>query len=256
MMIRDEEIKSKARKNGVPASTIERDYAQGWFLKNFATEYMILKGGTSIKKVYLENYRFSDDLDFTLVRNVDKYGLQVLTKNAIENTEKECGINFEEDFKIDEVQNGCKIEVYFRILRSSGSPLKIKIDMTNTDKEKVVLSPEYRKIFHSYSDQVDESVKCYPLEEIIAEKERSLFERTRPRDLYDIWKLYEKVDEETVEDVLEEKCDFKEIERDLDELQGREEDYQNSWENSLKHQMEEVPKFEDVFDYVLNEVLI
>jgi len=49
-MIRDEEIKSKARVNGVPASTIERDYTQGWFLKNFATEDTLLKGGTGIKK--------------------------------------------------------------------------------------------------------------------------------------------------------------------------------------------------------------
>ncbi|MFW5907165.1 MAG: nucleotidyl transferase AbiEii/AbiGii toxin family protein [Candidatus Natronoplasma sp.] len=255
-MIRDSEIKKRARKNGVPASTIERDYTQSWFLKNLANDDMLLKGGTGIKKVYFDDYRFSDDLDFTLVKGLDKEDFRILTKEAIEKTVNESGINFEEDFKIDEVKNGFKIEVYFRILRTSGSPLKIKIDMTDTDKEKVVLSPEYRKIFHSYSDQIDEKVKCYPLEEIIAEKIRSLFERTRPRDLYDIWKLYEKIDEDTVEDVLKEKCDFKEIERELDELQGREEDYQNSWENSLKHQMEEVPEFEDVFDYVLNEVLI
>ncbi len=59
-MIRDEEIKRKSRINSVPASTIERDYAQGWFLKNFATEDMLLKGGTGIKKVYFKDYRFSD----------------------------------------------------------------------------------------------------------------------------------------------------------------------------------------------------
>ncbi len=141
------------------------------------------------------------------------------------------------------------------MLRSSGSPLKIKIDITDKDKEEIILTPEFRKIYHSYSDQVDESVKCYRLDEIIAEKIRSLFERTRPRDLYDIWKLYEKVDKKTVEDVLNEKCKFKDIERDLEEFQGRKEDYKNSWENSLKHQMEEIPDFDNVFDYVFNEVL-
>lgn len=255
-MIRDDEIKKRARKNGVPASTIERDYTQSWFLKNFANDDMLLKGGTGIKKVYFDDYRFSDDLDFTLIRSLDKDDLRALTKEAIEKTVNDSGINFREDFKIDEVQNGCKIEVYFRILRTTGSPLKIKIDLTHPDKEKVVLSPENRKIFHSYSDQIDERVKCYPLEEIIAEKIRSLFERTRPRDLYDIWKLFGEVDKETVEDVLNEKCKFKEIERDLEGLQRREEDYQNSWENSLKHQMGEVPEFKDVFDHVLNEVLV
>lgn len=255
-MIRDEEIKSKARVNGVPASTIERDYTQGWFLKNFATEDTLLKGGTGIKKVYFEDYRFSDDLDFTLVKSVNEDDLRALTNKAIEKTTMDSGVDFEENFKIEKTQNGYKIEVYFRILRTSGNPLKIKIDITDPYKEKVVLPTGSRKIIHSYSDKIDETVKCYPLEEIIAEKIRSLFERTRPRDLYDIWKLYEDVDNETIEDVLGKKCKFKGVERDLEELQGRKEDYLNSWKNSLKHQIEEVPEFEDVFDYVLNEVLI
>ncbi len=59
-MIRDGEIKRKARVDGVPTSTIERDYAQGWFLKNFVTDDMLFKGGTAIKKLYFEDYRFSD----------------------------------------------------------------------------------------------------------------------------------------------------------------------------------------------------
>lgn len=250
-MIGEEEIKRKARINGVPASTIERDYTQSWFLKNFSDERMLLKGGTGIKKVYFEDYRFSDDLDFTLVEDFGKEHLGALATEAIEKTRSESGIDFEESFEIEEVRNGYKIKVYFRILRSSGSPLKIKLDLTDLEKEKVVLDPGSKRILHSYSDEIDEEVRCYPLEEIIAEKIRSLFERTRPRDLYDIWKLYERVDVETVRDVLDEKCEFKDVERDLEELKGRKEDYLYSWENSLQHQMENVPEFEDVFDEVM-----
>jgi len=36
---------------------------------------MALKGGTGIRKVYIEQYRFSDDLDFTLI---EKYELDNL----------------------------------------------------------------------------------------------------------------------------------------------------------------------------------
>jgi len=250
-MISEEEIKRKARVNGVPTSTIERDYTQSWFLKNFSDEGMLLKGGTGIKKVYFEDYRFSDDLDFTLVEDYERGDLEVLATKAIEKTKSESGIDFEDSFEIEEVRNGYKIEVYFRILRSSGSPLKIKLDLTDFEKEKIVLDPESKRILHSYSDSIDEKVRCYPLEEIIAEKIRSLFERTRPRDLYDIWKLYERVDMETVKDVLDEKCEFKDIERDLQDLMDRKEDYLYSWENSLQHQMEDVPEFEDVFDEVM-----
>ena len=61
------EIKEAARAFGVPPSTIERDYAQNWLLAHLSTLPMALKGGTGIRKVFIENYRFSDDLDFTLL---------------------------------------------------------------------------------------------------------------------------------------------------------------------------------------------
>jgi len=60
------EFSEIARSRGVPVSTIERDYAQNWVLKYLDDGCMTLKGGTGIRKVYVENYRFSDDLDFTL----------------------------------------------------------------------------------------------------------------------------------------------------------------------------------------------
>ena len=63
-MIPIREIKEVARLFGVPPSTIERDYAQNWLLSSFGSLQMALKGGTGIRKVYIEHYRFSDDLSF------------------------------------------------------------------------------------------------------------------------------------------------------------------------------------------------
>ena len=71
-MIDLREIKEKARLNSVPESTIERDYVQNWVLKHLNRVKMVLKGGTGIRKVYIGNYRFSDDLDFTLQENISK----------------------------------------------------------------------------------------------------------------------------------------------------------------------------------------
>ncbi|MCK4421542.1 nucleotidyl transferase AbiEii/AbiGii toxin family protein, partial [candidate division WOR-3 bacterium] len=71
-MIPAREIKEKARECGVPETTIERDYAQNWLLKHLSNMNMVLKGGTGIRKVYIGNYRFSDDLDFTLLVRMDK----------------------------------------------------------------------------------------------------------------------------------------------------------------------------------------
>lgn len=46
-MIPVEEIKEIARRVGVPESTVERDYAQGWLLAHLSSYFdMALKGGT------------------------------------------------------------------------------------------------------------------------------------------------------------------------------------------------------------------
>ena len=57
-MIRPQEIEEKSGQLGVPISAIERDYVQNWILKHLRAIDMVLKGGTGIRKVYIENYRF------------------------------------------------------------------------------------------------------------------------------------------------------------------------------------------------------
>ena len=51
---------------------IEKDYVLGWVLAAIAAESAladtwIFKGGTCLRKCYYETYRFSEDLDFTVV---------------------------------------------------------------------------------------------------------------------------------------------------------------------------------------------
>ena len=68
-MISEVEFKENARMLNVPISSIERDYAQSWLLAYLPN--MAFKGGTGIRKAYINNYRFSDDLDFTLLDIID-----------------------------------------------------------------------------------------------------------------------------------------------------------------------------------------
>lgn len=51
---------------------IEKDYVLGWMLAAIAAESAladswIFKGGTCLRKCYYETYRFSEDLDFTII---------------------------------------------------------------------------------------------------------------------------------------------------------------------------------------------
>jgi len=70
-MIHSGEISKLAHKLGLGDRTIEKDYVLTWVLHAIANspvkEQMVFKGGTAIKKMYIPEYRFSEDLDFTLL---------------------------------------------------------------------------------------------------------------------------------------------------------------------------------------------
>lgn len=246
-MISAMEIRSRARELGVPETTIERDYAQNWMLGHLASMNMALKGGTGIRKVYIENYRFSDDLDFTLLEKMGSVTLNDLIGNAVIGAKETSGINFIEEISIEENINGFVVNVYFRILRSAGNPIKIKLDLTAPERERVLLPLENRKIIHPYSDDFHVRIRAYSLEEIVAEKIRALFERTRPRDLYDVWRLHNAIDNGKVLNILYKKCMVKGVEIDVQSLEDRRDNFANAWTNSLRHQIKTLPDFDDVF---------
>ena len=191
-MIPDEEIKEAARNYGVPTSSVERDYAQSWLLASLSTNLnMTFKGGTSIRKIHVGNYRFSDDLDFTLLEEYSIDQIHDRVFEAVQNAKAMSGISYETAISIIEVTNGFRVTVGFRILNLRGNPINIKLDLTKLENETVALPPKKLPVIHPYSDNLEVSVLSYSLVEILSEKIRALFQRTRPRDLYDVWKLSE-----------------------------------------------------------------
>src|SRR5882757_3461277 len=58
----------------IPEAVLERDYCLAWFLialsKTPLREQLAFKGGTALKRCYFGDYRFSEDLDFTLTEPI------------------------------------------------------------------------------------------------------------------------------------------------------------------------------------------
>lgn len=256
-MITQNEMKQKAREYGVNPSTIERDYAQNWLLMALSSLPLVLKGGTGIRKVYISNYRFSDDLDFTLLEEFSAEEFKTTIDKVIEKAREESGMNFFEDFEFQKNNNGFEIDTYFQFMQRGENRTKIKLDITKAKNERILLPVLMKKIIHPYSDDLDCEVKVYSLEEIVAEKIRSLFQRTRPRDLYDVWYLWSNtndIDRKVVFKVLPEKLKEKGVLIDIQDLESRKNDFRNAWEFSLGHQLKELPDFETVFSTVIQEV--
>src|SRR2546421_4228142 len=71
-MINRQDILDRAAEWHLRPEVVEKDYVLGWLLCGIASceetrSYWIFKGGTCIKKTYFETYRFSEDLDFSLL---------------------------------------------------------------------------------------------------------------------------------------------------------------------------------------------
>jgi predicted nucleotidyltransferase component of viral defense system len=265
-MINHEEIKNLVTQWELREDVIEKDYVIGWVLWGIGQEpelnhKWIFKGGTCLKKCYLETYRFSEDLDFTVLPDSPLKPddiLPILTR-ILTRVSDESGINFsttaprlkQKDFPL--YTEG---RIYYQGPRNTPSPASIKLDLSAS--EKLARPPIFRAIAHnSYSDKLPETaqVMCYSFEEIFAEKIRAMGERGMPRDLYDIIFLfrnsYFKSQNDLIKSVLETKCQtkgvpiptFESIKNSprIDELKGE-------WSNMLAHQLPVLPPFEEFWN--------
>ncbi len=261
----EDEIKWKAKELGVPVSTVEKDYAISWVLyglwKSGLWRQLAFKGGTCIKKAYIAGYRFSEDLDYTLIGTIDAEALGELLGKAV-GFANEGPVEFmepliEERFGVKHHPGellGFQARIPFRLLSRTGVPARIKMDITLEQYERILLPLQDRPILHNYSDSPRFRmvwVKSYSLEEIFVEKVRALFQRTRPRDLYDVWVLRESADLGLVLGILPEKFANKGVEPDLEQLKNRRGYYSRAWERSLGHQLRKLPEFERVWTEVI-----
>ena len=71
-MIPQRELAALRAEWSLDQNVIEKDYVLGWLLSGIAqnpelSHTWAFKGGTCLRKCYYETYRFSEDLDFTIV---------------------------------------------------------------------------------------------------------------------------------------------------------------------------------------------
>ena len=254
-MIRPAEIQQIARKEGVRDTQIEKDYIISWILTGIASNELLFnnllfKGGTILKKFYFSDYRYSEDLDFTLLDNeITKHALKEAFNAAFEYIKEETNITLSmSDFGEHETENINFYINYVGPLGGSGANKQIKVDISLD--ELLQFDIKERKMIEKYSDHKTCCLKCYPLEEIITEKLRSLLSRQQPRDFYDLWYLSEFEKMEMCDYVVEFKAKAKHKGLDPEHLEKRLEKilpaFKSRWESSIKEQIKDLPPFEQV----------
>lgn len=263
-MIPKSELFATARANGVRPEIVERDYVLAWLLKSvievqaFALRYAF-KGGTALRKLYYPDYRYSQDLDFTLTAALGETELRQIIEDATQAAQQQSAIVFDlADLRtVREVPGEeayrARIEYQGPLGRQGGTQPRITLDLTLY--EKVVLPLEERRLHHPYSDAhaCQASIQVYALEEMLAEKMRALLRRRYARDVYDLWFLFQyhvgELDFQATRHALEEKSRFKGYSyAGVDDFlrTAHREDLERTWTASLEYQTRTLPKYRTV----------
>jgi len=257
-MIKPGKIDKIAIEKGVRAKQIEKDYVISWVLwgiarNEFLNNNLVFKGGTCLKKMYFDNYRYSEDMDFTL-RDDDVSDKDILAnfRNVFGQVNEESRIKIEiikDTIDNHKVSGSLKFKISYIATHGSDN---IKIDVTRG--ETLEFDVEHRVVLNNYSDLEEEETQiyCYSLEEIFIEKATALMGRTIPRDLYDFNYLIEEGIE--LQDVYIEfmrKAENKghnpkEI---VDKVMPKMKTFAKDWQTSLGKQMtkDELPEFKNLW---------
>lgn len=253
---------------------IEKDYVLGWLLAGIAqhpdlARTWAFKGGTCLRKCYYETFRFSEDLDFTVVEGGPEEPVDLVRvfSEVKDWLYEESGVQITVDegsFRRRRNLRG-KPTTEGRIAYHGPNPQptapKVKIDLTAD--EAIVDRLALRPIGHPFSDSPlpVEGVMCYSITELFGEKLRALAERCRPRDLYDVVHMHRHPDliglAKTVGAALARKCAHAGIEvPTLETIHSSpfRQEIEGEWANMLGHQLPKpLPPF-DGFWSTLDDV--
>lgn len=246
----------------IPEAVLERDYCLAWFLVGLSRtplrELLAFKGGTALKRCYFGDYRFSEDLDFTLLRSDVPFET---IRRELEPVFAEVGraggvtIRFAHEDRQPHQNSHTFYLAYEGPLPATARAKEVKVDITI--REEVVFPLEPRRVLRAYEEYQDlpedAAVLTYSLNEIAAEKVVALMDpaRNEPRDLYDIWflALDRHVDLDELPHALERKWQFRgkkpvDTREAFEVKEGR---FKKLWEMRLAAQMAELPEFAEVF---------
>ncbi len=255
-MITDNIISEMSKKEGIGWHIVEKDYFLTLLLEGIAAnpvlhDTLVFKGGTALRKIYFQHYRYSEDLDFTLKNALAESKARDSFNAVFEYLRKEYNANF--TIKSFYHKNWFSdIKIQFFGLKGQKNTITIDISSDEIIVDKVqkgnVFNPYYGKTI---------PVSVYSLEEILAEKLRSFLQRTRVRDYYDAWYILtndkDKLDMRKVKEIFIKKVEYKKL-----AFSGKEqllepdkiEQAKAYYERQLKEHLKTLPDF----DTLINEL--
>ena len=238
-MIHPNLIKRRADEDGLAASSVERDYVLTHVLSAIARQdelgQIVFKGGTALRLCHFERYRYSADLDFSLI---DGLGLDIaheLIGNALQDCIERVG------FPLLRLSDADPPRIEY-VGPLGAKPRPLKLDLAD---DELVETTTTLPIIRRYDDQEPCSCLVYTLEEVAAEKLRCVMQRLQCRDLYDLGELLVErgIDTQALWPAFERKARHRGLDPDsfAERFNAREPEWKRRWENELGEYLTEPP---------------
>ena len=150
---------------------------------------LAFKGGTCLRKMHFGNQgRFSTDLDFTRLEEHDHEDVILDMMQAFEQPFH--GIQFSiPDDSYYETADGLSWGVnptYVHEWNQGGSEIKIQVSRRETPTFPTERRAQVEQSYFRYLPFAPAEITCLALPEIIAEKIRACYQRSKARDIYDL----------------------------------------------------------------------
>jgi predicted nucleotidyltransferase component of viral defense system len=182
-MIGRGEITKQAQSDQVDAQTAERDYVLAHVAVEIsagAGERMVLKGGTSLRLAHYDNYRYSADLDYSLLGIAADEAFDLIAE-ALGRCRDRIGSDI---LELDTNASPPRIRYVGPL---AAKPRSIKVDLAD---DELVIEHRSTPLVVAWRDLPEAAtIRCYTLTEICAEKLRCAIQRRQCRDVYDLWTI-------------------------------------------------------------------
>jgi predicted nucleotidyltransferase component of viral defense system len=241
-------ITRRADADGVDAAVVERDYvlahvvAQLHRAKPADRGRLVFKGGTALRFVHVGEYRYSADLDFTVLGGSAEAATAALADVL------EAARHHTEMPQLELTTADSPAIAYVGPL-GAGKPRRIKLDVADDER---VESVEQRTILQDVWEDLPDPVAfdVYPIEEIAAEKLRCVIQRVQCRDLYDLFRLVEdmSVSLAEVRPLFERKAEAKGLDPGsfAERFEDRATRYRRRWDEEMPEHLADPPRLDDV----------
>src|SRR3989344_5545538 len=177
-------------------------------------EGIYFKGGTALNKIILNHARLSEDIDFTLTRDISE-----VKKDIVEIVEKS-GL-FEEITQDKDVEGFLRIVVHYKGF---------------ANEKDAAFIPEF-------------SVKTLAKEELIAEKVAASIGRNKPRDHFDVYKIIKAGIPINME-IVKKKCISSENEFSIIKMFNQAKKLKNRWDKDMVSLISEDISFQEIIKFL------